>query len=197
MEKLLGLILPKMNTKLLVIGLRNSNVRAFGKLFELYQPKIKSFLLSKNLGNNIDDVIQETFITLWNKRETVDVTKSFDSYVLTIAKNHALKTLRKQLLNEVDASKTEIQDSSLIPESTIDLWYYEERVQSSINKLPPQPKTVFELKRREGMSTKQVALELGISPKTVENYMNKALATLRKELKDFAWLITFLILHFP
>ena len=182
-----------MNTKLLVIGLKNSNVRAFGKLFEMYQPKIKAFLLSKNLGNNVDDVIQETFITLWNKRETIDVTKSFDSYVLTIAKNGALKILKKQLLHEIDASKAEIHDLSSTPEQFIDLRYYERRIQSSLNNLPPQPKTVFELKRNKGMSTKQVALELGISPKTVENYMNKALTTLRNELKDFAWLLSLLL----
>ncbi len=181
-----------MNTKLLVIGLKNSNVRAFGKLFELYQPKIKAFLLAKNLGDSVDDVIQETFITLWNKRETIDVKKSFDSYVLTIAKNYALKVLRKRLFNEVDVSKMAIQDLSSTPEQSIDIQYYESRIQSSLNRLPKQPKAVFELKRHQGMSTKQVALELGISPKTVENYMNKALTTLRNELKDFAWLMLLL-----
>ena len=178
-----------MNTKLLVIGLKNSNVRAFGKLFELYQPKIKAFLRSKNLGAGADDIIQETFITVWNKRETIDLTKSFDAYVLTIAKNYALKALRKQLSDEIDAANTDIQDPSLAPGDFIDLRYYEKRIQSSVNKLPPQPKAVFTLKRQQGMSTKEVALELDISPKTVENYMNKALTALRKDLKDFAWLL--------
>ena len=177
-----------MTLTLLVIGLKNSNVRAFEKLFEIFQPKIKAFLKSKNLGNNADDVIQETFIKLWDKRESIDTSKSFDSYVFIIAKNYALKALRKQLLDEIDASETEIRDSSSSPEQSIDLSYYEKRIQSTINKLPHQPKTVFKLRRQQGMSTKQVALELDISPKTVENYMNKALNILRNELKDFAWL---------
>ena len=177
-----------MKTKLLIIGLKNSNVRAFEKLFEIYQPKIKVFLQSRNLGSNVDDVIQETFIKLWNKREAIDLTKSFDSYVFTIAKNYALKTLRKQLQSEIDSAKIEIQDPSSAIGKSIDLSYYEKRIQSSISRLPCQSKTVFQLRRQQGMSTKQVALELGISPKTVENYMNRALTILREELKDFAWL---------
>ena len=177
-----------METKLLVIGLKNSNSKAFGRLFDLYYPKIKSFLFSIHLAHTVEDVIQETFITVWNKRETIDVEKSFDAYLFTIAKNYALKALKKQLKEEIATSDIVIQDSSARVDQLIDLPYVEQKIKSSLAKLPPQPKAVFELKRYKGMTTKEVALELGIAPKTVDNYMNKALNALKKEMEFFVWL---------
>ena len=88
-----------METKLLVIGLKNSNSKAFSRLFDRYYPKIKAFLIATHLTHHIEDVIQETFITVWNRRETLDVTKSFDAYLFTIAKNYALKALPQPLTN--------------------------------------------------------------------------------------------------
>ncbi len=180
-----------METKLLVIGLKNSNSKAFSRLFERYYPKIKAFLIATHLTHHIEDVIQETFITVWNRRETLDVTKSFDAYLFTIAKNYALKALRKEIINDLNTTVITIQDSSPTIDQLIDLPYVEQRIKSSLDKLPPQPKAVFELKRYQGMSTKEVALALGITPKTVENYMNKALNTLKKELEILTLFLIF------
>ena len=172
-----------MRDKLLVIGLKNSSEKAFNKLFEIYYPKIKAFLFSLNLNHSYEDVIQETFITVWNKRAFIKIDKSFDSYVFTIAKNYALKSLRKQLSNDIEATDLDFQDTSVRADELFDSMYYRDKLESSLQKLPPKPKTVYTLKRQNGLSTKQVAAELDIAPKTVENYMTMALHFLKKELE--------------
>ena len=179
----------KVEYKMLLIGLKDSDEAAFKKLFHCYYPKIKSFLISINLKKDLEDIIQETFITVWNKRENIDLDKSFDSYLFTIAKNHALKTLRKQIAFNIQTSEIQVEDSSQTPDHSMDIAFYDKSISSSLDKLPPKSKEVFTLRRLEGMSTKQVADKMGIAPKTVENYMNTALSRLRKDLEHLALLI--------
>ncbi|MDC6367617.1 MULTISPECIES: RNA polymerase sigma-70 factor [Flavobacteriaceae] len=180
--------------KLLLKELKNSNEAAFKNLFQDYCPKVKSFLISVNLKKDLEDVIQETFITVWNKRETIDLEKSFDSYLFTIAKNYALKTLRKQVFVELQTPEIKIEEDSQNPENGLDLAFYNKTISSSLDRLPPKSKEVFKMRRYEGMSTKQVAEKLGIAPKTVENYMNTALSKLRKDLEHLTPLIVFFLL---
>ena len=171
------------------MALRNSDETAFKKLFERFYPKVKSFLVSCNLKNDLDDVLQETFISVWKRREHIDLDKSFDAYIFTIAKNYALKNLRKRIIGEIRSSEIEINDTAVPIDRIVDVGFYDERIQSSINSLPPRSKAVFQMKRYEGLSTLQIAQKMGIAPKTVENYMHKALTTLKKELEHLAWLI--------
>lgn len=183
-----------MKNKELLIRLKNSDEAAFKELFNIFYPRVKAFLLSTHLDKELEDVLQETFITIWIKRESIDVNKSFSSYLFTIAKNHALKALRKQLNKQILEAGTEpsLKDNSVAPDKLVDLVIINDKVKSSIEKLPPQPKAVFKMKHLDGMSTKQVAEKMGLSPKTVDNYMYKALTTLKKELEYSAWFVIFL-----
>lgn len=184
-----SIFFDKVEEKRLLLALRNSDETAFKKLFEWFYPKVKSFLVSCNLKNDLDDVLQETFISVWRRREHIDLEKSFDSYIFTIAKNYALKNLRKRIIGEIRSSEIEINDTAVPIDRIVDVGFYDEKIQSSINSLPPRSKAVFQMKRYEGLSTLQIAQKMGIAPKTVENYMHKALTTLKKELEHLAWLI--------
>ncbi len=184
-----SIFFDKVEEKRLLLALRNSDEAAFKKLFERFYPKVKSFLVSCNLKNDLDDVLQETFISVWKRREHIDLDKSFDSYIFTIAKNYALKNLRKRIIGDIRSSEIEINDTAVPIDRIVDVGFYDEKIQSSINSLPPRSKAVFQMKRYEGLSTLQIAQKLGIAPKTVENYMHKALTTLKKELEHLAWLI--------
>ncbi len=184
-----SIFFDKVEEKRLLLALRNSDEAAFKKLFERFYPKVKSFLVSCNLKNDLDDVLQETFISVWKRREHIDLDKSFDSYIFTIAKNYALKNLRKHIIGDIRSSEIEINDTAVPIDRIVDVGFYDEKIQSSINSLPPRSKAVFQMKRYEGLSTLQIAQKMGIAPKTVENYMHKALTTLKKELEHLAWLI--------
>ena len=169
--------------KQLFVRLKKSDEIAFKKLFEMYYPKVKSFLIASNLKKDLDDILQETFIIIWNKRENIDLKKSFDSYIFTIAKNLALKNLQKQIMYDIESLKIEVKDSTIPIDKMLDIRLYDKKIRSLIANLPPQLRTVFQMKRFEGLTTKEVAQKMGISPKTVENYMNSALSSLKKELR--------------
>lgn len=79
---------------------------------------------------------------------------------------------------EFDLPSMEVPEHSLAME---DLY---NRIENSVNQLPPQQQTAFRLKRYEGKKIKEVAEIMGLSVKTVEMHLSKALTTLREDLKD-------------
>ncbi len=169
----------KKNIRLLGEG----DEKAFEKVYYAYIPKVRSFLIKINLTHALDDVIQDTFITLWKKRDHIDSHKSFDSYLFTIAKNHSIKALKKQMQHFL-LDPSEAQGLSDEPEAISETVLYEklDLLKNSIEKLPERPKQILMLKRYEGLSIDEISVRLGLSKSTVQNHMNKAIKTLRKEL---------------
>ncbi|MDO6802002.1 RNA polymerase sigma-70 factor [Wenyingzhuangia sp. 1_MG-2023] len=186
-------VVRQIDKKDLIKRVKNSDQQAFQILYNYYFSKVYAFLNSLNLSMYADDVVQETFVILWNKRESLDLEKSFESYLFTIAKNLALKSLKKQVVYQ-------LEESALFLEQNIDLVENDAFTEDSeklcsdiLSKLPERAKHVFELKRMYGWSTDQIAEHLNISPKTVENHMNRALGILKKEVNNLS-LLTLLFL---
>ena len=156
---------------------------AFKVLYYRYFDKVKSFLFSIHLDREADDIIQETFITVWKKRDTINPDLSFENYLFTIAKNFAIKAAKKKLVGELILAN-EIKEA-VIP-AVDDFVIFDEMessLQSSIHKLPRRSKQVFTLRRGEGLSIEQIANQLELSKSTVENHMNKAIKSITKDLK--------------
>ncbi|NJB83282.1 RNA polymerase sigma factor [Wenyingzhuangia aestuarii] len=176
----------------LIKRVKTSDQRAFQILYNYYFSKIYAFLNSLNLSTYADDVVQETFVILWNKREDLDVEKSFESYLFTIAKNLALKSLRKQIVYQLEESTEALEYKSSLVENDAFSEDLEKTYTTILSKLPERVKNVFELKRMYGWSTDQIAEHLHIAPKTVENHMNRALTILKKEMNSMS-LLTILL----
>lgn len=157
--------------------------KAFEQLYHQYAPKVRSFLKSLRLDADTDDVLQETFLSLWRNRQRIQVDKPFDNYIFTVAKNAALKTLKKQLrIEELLLEKSIDRADLTTPDKTLIFNELNAALQIAIEKLPDRPRQIFQLKRREGLSTEQIAEKLNISKSTVDNHMNRALSFIRKEL---------------
>ncbi|UGU16152.1 RNA polymerase sigma-70 factor [Sinomicrobium kalidii] len=186
--------MDNVSDSVLVKLLSQDDEKAFTALYYRYAGKIKSFLSRLKLDKHTDDIIQETFITIWRKRHSLDSSRSPGAYIFTIAKNRALKSLNEELKNTV--SEQEIPDredseSSFIREA------FHEALEASIDKLPERARQVLILKRIKGLSTDEIAQELGISKSTVENHMNRALALLKEELSGFSAIsLLFLEIYF-
>ena len=182
---------------LLLKRLSESDKKAFDQIYHLYVGRLKAFLHKIKLTNAIEDVIQDTFITLWNKRTDIDGSKSFDGYLFTIAKNHAIKALNNKIRvdlieweNGSDWIEEDDERSKIHKNKRLEL------LRDSIEKLPERPRQILKLKRYEGLTIEEIALRLGISKSTVENHINRAMATLKKEISGNSILITSLIYLF-
>lgn len=131
-----------------------------------------------------DEIVQEVFIKIWTKRNTLDESLSFKSFLMTITKNMALNTLKKvandgklreAILYKSQKSYNPIYDQ--LQEREL------ERVKkNALDLLPPRQRQVFEMARNQGMSYDDIGQELGISKNTVKSQMRKALETLRNHL---------------
>lgn len=166
----------------LLIRLAEGDEAAFAQLYRQYAPKVRTFLNSLRLDAHADDVLQETFLSIWLKRKKIQSDRSFDNYLFAIAKNFALKALKKQLRLELsfndamDMADKSSSDEGLLVEE------FKETLQRVIERLPDRPREVFQLRKLEGLTTEQISERLGISKSTVENHMNRALHIIRNEI---------------
>lgn len=159
---------------------------AFKQLYDRYWLHIyrvtKRYTRSSALA---EDIVQEIFSTLWNKRSEFTEVLHLEYYLVTMAKNLTYKTLRKLAYEELAKSKY-TEERSLVDDTLDDLLLekqYEQLVQQAVKLLPSQQKQVFQLAKVEGLSHEAIAQQLNISRLTVKTHMAKALQFIRHYLQ--------------
>lgn len=135
------------------------------------------------------DIIQDIFINIWEKRESLHFSKPIKAYLFRSVINRSLNYLRDQgktLILPIDKMKESSHASSAGASSEkLEEQEMEHLILRLINELPPQCRLAFELSRNQQMSYKEVAGYMGISVKAVEKHMAKALKQLRKGLEAY------------
>lgn len=166
----------------LLLKLSNGDTKAFNKLFILYFPKLKLFL-SGFLDSHADaeDLAQDVFVKLWQNRLTLTNVDNLNAYLYRIAKN-TLYTCIDRSFSPEPITETNLSHIPSIEELE-DLIFakeLEELIDITIEKMPPQRKTIFCMSRKQGLNNDTIALQLNISKRTVEAHISAALADLRK-----------------
>jgi RNA polymerase sigma-70 factor (ECF subfamily) len=181
---------------LLVRNLSKGNLLAFNTLYEKYSGRLYRFALGYLKSEaEAEELVQEVFTIIWEKRADLKEELSLKSFLFTIAFNIIRKHFRtKVYLSEY--YKTGINDDLDMQTSqkiTYDSLY--QYITGLVNQLPGRRKEIFIKSRFEGHSIKQIAQELKISHKTVENQLTEALKFIRFNLnKDSIPAILFFIL---
>lgn len=181
---------------LLIKAFKKGDLKAFEKLFERYHKELYAFLFHLlNSKEDAEEIVQDTFVKIWEKREDFNEGYPFSSFLFKIAKNSFLNQNRKKVnrkvfenhlnfLNEISTGNT---DDYIIFKETRDI------INTIINGLPSKRKEVFLLRRIECLSRKEIADKLGISIITVDSQLLKANKYLKDELKRYSLLILVLI----
>lgn len=133
------------------------------------------------MGNadEAEDVVQETFVNLWDKREQMETIKSVKSYLYTAVRNNCLTRIRDA---KPTSSLEMIPPDALLPEEDqIKRAEMEVRIWKMIDELPERRRKIFLMAKRDGMSYKEIAAETGLSVKTVENHIFRAMQSLRSK----------------
>lgn len=167
----------------LVLRLKEGDSQAFEKLFQKYHKKVFYFALRyNNSKEDAEGVVQDVFIKIWNERKSLKENLSFNSYVFTITKNHLFNINRKRL-NEKAYREYFIHHFTRAdnrPEEDIIYTDLKKKIDAVIEDLPTQRRKIFIMSRKEGLSNKEIAAELGLSVRTVEVHISLALKTIRK-----------------
>ncbi|QEM09355.1 RNA polymerase sigma-70 factor [Mucilaginibacter rubeus] len=161
------------------------NREAFTELYNRYWDKTFAVAYHRlDDEHEAEEVVQEVFLSIWQRRASLKLTHTLATYLSVAVKykviNHLDRQYRKQQhLDELAFTSTETEDTTI-------QWLEEkelrERLDHGINQLPGKCRIVFLLSRDENKTYAEIASELGISQKTVEAHMSKALSSLRQSL---------------
>lgn len=142
------------------------------------------------------EIVHTVFVTIWEKREEFDFEKSAKSYLFTSVYNRCLNHIRNQkkfVGGAEDNAEILFKDKSEHHDH-LEAAELEEKIWDTINLLPEKCREVFVLNRFEGKKYAEIAEQLGISVKTVEAQMSKALKTLREHLQEYINIIILFLL---
>ncbi|MDE3214356.1 MAG: RNA polymerase sigma-70 factor [Bacteroidota bacterium] len=163
------------------------DAESFRQIYEFYQGRVFlfAFRLTKS-KSEAEEVVQEVFVKLWERREKIKIEKNFNAYLLTITKNLVIDNLKKASRDRNLQAKIYKNIQSLQDHSVDELIKKElERLQrQAIAKLSPRMRQVFLLSREEELTYEEIANRLGVSRNTVRNQVSEALKTIREFLAD-------------
>lgn len=180
----------------LVKALSKGEIRAFNDLFQLYGNRIYRFSMGYlKSQTDAEELVQDVFLKVWEKRVELKDFLSFKAYLFTIAYNLIKKHFAKKALIHKYLEGQIIDDFDYGTTQNIDYLSTKKLIDAIVDQLPPKRKIVFIRSRFEGLTVNEIAEELGTSPKTVENQLGEALKFVREHLKseNFAVLIFFVL----
>jgi RNA polymerase sigma-70 factor (ECF subfamily) len=169
----------------LVYLLKKDDRGAFNALYYKYVPKLLSFLKGFYASDyQSEEIVQEIFIKIWEKRHGLDETLSFSAYLYQAAKNRIYNCYRDKLtqLKFNDSFSFCSDKSRNFTEEYIYFKELEQHAQKIINELPPVQKNIFMLSRNKGLSNGEIALKLNLSRRTVEQHIYRTLKHFKKSI---------------
>ena len=174
-------------TEEIIRRLKINDQSAVDELFGFYYPRLYHFSKSiLKIENEIDDVLQEVFVKIWLNRQKIGNSETFNAYLFTITRNEVLNLIRKNLKDR--AYRDELYLRSVAEEyhtqNSVEFDEIKSRIDQIVAALPEKRQAVFVLSRTEGLSNKEIALELSISEKTVEDHITHAIKQIKRSLKD-------------
>ncbi|MDP4209409.1 MAG: RNA polymerase sigma-70 factor [Bacteroidota bacterium] len=181
----------------LILNFKNNDRQANEFIFRTYYKEL-FYIAIKYLGNpdEAKDLVQSSFVKLWENREHLQEDKPLKPYLLTIHKNNCLDSIKRKKLNTQTLSETISATDKYSLEEQLISNELEYKIIESVSLLPPKCKTIFEMSRYEGLKNVEIAEKLNISIKTVENQMTIALEKLRKSLIDYLIISLLFITNF-
>jgi len=178
------------------------NTQVLNTLFKAHYDELCRYAHSILKNQDVaEDVVQQLFIKLWEKRETIGEIDNIRSYLFRSTFNMSLneqKKMQRMPKSDEDSLKNTAFQSNEDTSNLLISQELQERIASAMLVLPEKCREVFHLSRNEQLSYKEIAQEMNISTKTVENQVGKALRIMREELKDYLPLVLLtLLLNIP
>ncbi|MBO9565352.1 MAG: RNA polymerase sigma-70 factor [Niastella sp.] len=176
---------------------------AFQQVFRHYTPRLHPFIFKVVKSEPVaEGIVQQVFLKLWENRVQVASKSDPSAWLFTVAAHLSFNYLKKMSVQQryIDYVKRTMEEGANTPEAEKILSSKENQgvLYRAIEQLPPQRQYIFKLSRIEGLTHKEIAEKLQISPITVKNQLVAALDFLRKQLQknDALLLIMLSNLHY-
>lgn len=167
--------------------------RAFNALYKQWCGKLFNFVMKLSGGDSslAEEIVQDVFVTVWERRATLDENKSFGNYICTIAKSRLLNTYKHRIVESLYTRlvRETVSEATDTTRNEIDTDFLSEFISTIIDELPETRRRIFRMSRYECLTNKEIATRLHLSENTVESQMNKALKFIRSRIEKYYFLI--------
>lgn len=186
------------NEERYVAALKEGSREAFTMLYNLYADRLYSFALVQTKSKQMaEDVVQDTFLKLWNNRTNLNCYGNVQALVFTMARNLIIDAFRRQVANiDIEAyfKLHEALPSTASPEESLYFNETKEHLEQAKAKLSNKECKIYEMSREQDMPIKKIAQTLDLSPQTVKNYLTSTLKVFRSQLRreQLLWLLSLL-----
>ena len=165
------------------------DLKSFESVFREYYQMLCSYAFRfVNDTDTAEEIVQELFFKLWEKRTEIHVNSSLKSYLFSAVHNRCLKFIEHRNVEAKYRNYYLLHGSEIDNEQhhTSNVKELQGIIERTLNSLPERCSRIFRLNRFEGLKYNEIAIKLSISVKTVEANMGKALKLLRRNLKNYA-----------
>ncbi len=178
-----------------IAEIRSGSEAAYRSVYLHFYERLCIYILNFTPNREIaEDVVQEVFLKLWNNRKELKPGGSLGGYLYTLTYNEYINIYRKNVKQNRELELLRLQSLSELLQDNDDVFQEKlEQVKKIIDELPPRCREIFILNKQHGLRHKEIAAQLDISVKTVENQVGKAMAVLRKKIAAETAVLLFLL----
>lgn len=176
------------------------NDKAFEQMFKAHYKELHSYAnVMLRDEDTAEEIVQSMFLKFWEKRALLNVQTSIKAYLYKCVYNDSLNYIKHQKVKTKyqDFAAYTMNDHHEAASSRVELTELQFKLHEALNELPEHCRTIFQMSRFEELKYREIAEQLDLSIKTVENQMGKALKILRLKLADFiAFILPGIIMYY-
>lgn len=164
------------------------SIQAFEEGFKCHFNALHTYAFSiLNEVDEAEEIVQQVFLKVWEKREQLSINQSFRAYLYQSVYHESLNYLKHQKVKKAHQTFVQYQQKEGHESmgNTIGAKELQEKILEGLSLLPEQCRTIFQLSRFEDLKYREIADKLGLSIKTIENQMGKALKIMRTHLAAY------------
>lgn len=177
----------KLSNEEILVLMQQGDEAAFEELYNRYWKKLYNAIYSRTRSVEwSESIVQDFFTSLWLKRSKLKINSSFEAYAFTAVRYHLFHYIQKEIIRKKysEALKVRSVRHANSTEEMVLANDLSKNVSKAVAQLPEKCRSVFELSRHAHKTNREIAEELGISEKTVENHLTRALKYLRLNLRE-------------
>jgi RNA polymerase sigma-70 factor (ECF subfamily) len=175
--------------------------KAFKKVFTIYYPRLEKYACHFIANHQeAEDIVQDVFVQVWEKREAIKTDSNFDSYLFTLVRNRCLNALKKQVaeqkfIGKIQAKSEELYNISFgVDDEFLSMEILlHEQLEKIIVEMPERCQSAFRLKWFEGKKIREISEIMGISTTMVDKHLAKGMEIMRQKMKPEMFLFFYLL----